>query len=144
LRDLGIALRMTSRMGFGFLLISLFAASAIPPAQGSAGWYPTFPGDTIKVSFCLPSSTNSIAYLQIIDPTVGFKKSVAKIEYRNLKKSTRCLRMAKNSLKYGSSVFELEYPWRVNVRGDFALQLYIPTQKRTLFGWPDGIEMGKP
>ena len=110
----------------------------------SAGWFPTFPGDTIKVSFCLPSSSKSIAYLQITDPTVGLKKNVAKIDYRNLKKSPRCLRMMKDSPNLESGPFALEYEWRVNVKGDFALQLYIPSQKRTLFGWPDGIEMKKP
>ena len=110
----------------------------------SAGWYPTFPGDTIKVSFCLPSSLKSIAYLQVTDPTIGLKKNVAKIDYRNLKKSARCLRMMKDSPIQGSGPFALEYEWRVNVKGDFALQLYIPAQKRMLFGWPDGIEMIKP
>ena len=123
-----------------FLIGAAFPYSSF----ASAGWYPTFPGDTITVSFCLPSSAKSIAYLQIADPTIGVKRIVAKINYRNLKKSARCVRMMKNSPNLGSGPFALEYEWRVNVRGDFALQLHIPPQKRTLFGWPDGIEMTKP
>jgi hypothetical protein len=42
------------------------------------------------------------------------------------------------------SVFMITILVQFSIVGDFALQLYIPTQKRTLFGWPDGIEMGKP
>ena len=139
-----IVLRIFPIMMFAYLFIFLFSFTAIPTAQASAGWYPTFSGDVIKTRFCLPFSTKFTAYLQVTDQPGGFKKTVAKIESRTLKKSPSCSRFMKDSLIPGSGPFELEYEWRVNVSGSFALQLYVPTKKRTFFGWPDGIEVAKP
>ena len=137
------ALRIFPIMMFAYLFIFLFSFSAIPTAQASAGWYPTFPGDVIKTRFCLPFSTKFTAYLQVTDQPGGFNKNVAKIESRALKKSPSCSRFMKDSLIPGSGPFELEYEWRVNVSDSFALQLYVPMKKQTFFGWPDGIEVAK-
>jgi len=135
--------RIFPTMMLAHLLILLFSFTAIPTAQSSAGWYPTFPGDVIKTRFCLPFSTKFTAYLQVTDQPGGFNKNVAKIESRALKKSPSCARFMKDSLIPGSGPFELEYEWRVNVSGSFALQLYVPMKKQTFFGWPDGIEVAK-
>jgi hypothetical protein len=132
--------RIYLKLGFVFLSLGLSNTTAIPASYASAGWYPTSPGDVIKVRYCLPFSAKSTAYLQVANPPSGFKKNVAKIDLRNLKKTPSCIRAMKDSVIAGSGPFEIEYEWRVNVRGDFALQLYIPTKKRTFFGWPDGIE----
>ncbi len=137
---LRIPLRIHLKTGFVFLSLCLSTTNTIPAIHASAGWYPTFPGDVIKVRYCLPFSKEATAYLQVTNPPSGFKKNVAKIDLRNLKKTPSCIRAMKDSVVAGSGPYEIEYEWRVNVRGDFALQLYIPTKKRTFFGWPDGIE----
>ena len=99
------------------------------PANASAGWYPTTPGDVIDVSVCLPRNHSSIIYLQ------GTK---------DLRKNTTFVKMKMkltNDRKYcGKFSREYTYPWKVNTTGGWGLWFYDPKSKILYSGWPDGIE----
>jgi len=136
-----IPLKIYLVFGPAILLLSLFSLTSLPDAQASASWYPTFVGDTIKVRFCLPISGRLTSYLQVTDPPRGFKKNVAVIEARSLKKTPYCLRLMKDSSIPGSRPYQLEYEWPVNVSGSFALQLYVPSMKRSFLAGRTGLKL---
>jgi hypothetical protein len=102
------------------------SASGITTASAGAGFYPTFPGDYIDLSVCLPKGHSGNINLQINN------KTVAKFRMKPGVDQTFCNR--KTEREY---VFE----WKVNTKLSGALGFFDPKSKKRYWGWPDGIEI---
>jgi hypothetical protein len=119
--------------------------SSISSSFGSAGYYPTHPGDKLQVEFCLPASVKSPVYLQLIEPNKTQGLSVATIHFSHLRATPGCRELLKNGLNQrNNGRYELVYNWKVNVVGEHALQLYLPNLHKVIYGYPDGISSVSP
>jgi hypothetical protein len=123
-----------------FALLAIIPSLLIQQANASAGWYPTHPGDVIQLDFCIPSNASSPIFLQLIGDNQKSLKQALKVDLTDLRSSSYCQILKKRtSSKNKLKLLELKYNWRVNVEGDFALQVFIPNLHKSLAGWPDGI-----
>ena len=107
------------------------SVSGTPSASASAGWYPTYPGDYIDLSVCLPIKHGPIIYLQGSDGTKNFKTLV---------KFKPVLSKDVNFCGSKSKEREYIYQWQVNIKGSYGLTFVDPTYHKRYYGWPDGIE----
>ena len=112
-----------------FLLSLALSITGSSPANASAGWYSTIPGDVIEVAVCLPRQHSSIIYLR----GSGFGD-----EFKIFK--TMKMRLTKDHEYCGKFSREYIYPWTVNVAGGWGLSFFDPKYKKSYYGWPDGIE----
>ena len=132
---------MRKRILFGIAFTILLTAVTSSSANASAGWYPTYKGDLIVTEFCIPASSHSPVFLQTMGEDSAWR-TVAVIKFKKLRNDSYC----RNGAKYGFSPtghYHLKYKWKVNIRGSWGMQLYIPNLKSTVYGWPDGIEANK-
>jgi hypothetical protein len=104
------------------------SVSGTPTASAGAGYYPTFPGDYIDLSVCLPKRHSGNIHLQVNN------KTVAKFRMKPGVDQTFCNR--KTELEY-------VYEWKVNTKLSGGLGFFDPKTKKLFWGWPDGIENTK-
>lgn len=124
------------RLGLLVVIMTSAAFLFLTGAHASAGWYPIAKGEVIEVEYCLPTAKVGTLVLQAVG--VGNKvKSVAVVMPSQLKKDSYCA----DDMKYGfgEGLYHFKYKWRVNISGEWGLQLHSPRLKRTFYGWPDGI-----
>jgi hypothetical protein len=130
-------------LSFATLIVGQSVLSA-PSSFASAGWYPTFPGDTISMEFCIPKTAASPALLQL---NAGSSKSrtIYKVNFTHLKSSRYCKNWRKNSsTPQSEELLDLKFDWKVNQKGEFGLELYVPNIRQKIYGWPDGISSKLP
>ena len=132
---------MRKRILFRIAITILLTAVTSSSANASAGWYPTHVGDSIVTEFCIPAGSHSPVFLQTIG--VGSaRKTVAVIKFRNLRIDSYC----HDEAKYGftpAGPYHLKYKWKVNIRGSWGVQLYIPNLRKVVYGWPDGVDVSR-
>jgi hypothetical protein len=130
--------KRASSLSFAALIVGQSLLNQ-PSSFASAGWYPTFPGDIISMEFCVPKTAASPAFLQLNAGT-GKSKIIYKVNFAHLKSSRYCQNWQKDSLKPPSEdLLDLKFDWKVNQKGEFGLDLYVPNIHKTFYGWPDGI-----
>ena len=122
------------KLKIALAVFSLFAINLwiIPSSKASAGWYPTFPGDVIETSVCLPKKHGPVIYLQLTRLGSDFK-TVAKFKPNQIYDPNYC---GKGKPAYG-------YNWTVNVTGEWGIVFFDPAYKKRYNGWPDGISSEK-
>jgi hypothetical protein len=124
------------------LVIFIFFSVSI--ANASAGWYPTQPGEVIQVEFCVPKAAKSPVYLQLNTGKRGQSRNAYKVSFQNLHESSHCRGQEKSSgIPEQHNLLDLKFDWKVTVKGEYGLQLYIPNLHQTISGWPDGISSVK-
>ena len=129
---------MRKRILFGIAFTILLTAVTSASANASAGWYPTHVGDSIVTEFCIPAGSHSPVFLQAMGVGSAWR-TVAVIKFKNLRVDSFC----RDESKYGitpAGLYHLKYKWKVNIRGSWGMQLYIPNLRKIVYGWPDGVE----
>jgi hypothetical protein len=130
-------------MAIVFLLVNSSLLN-LGSAKASAGYYPTNLGDKIQVEFCLPASAKSPVYLQLMEVNKTQGRTVATIHFSHLLATSGCRELLKHGINMGNNgPYDLVYNWKVNVTGGNALQLYVPNLGKAIYGFPDGIQVGK-
>ena len=130
--------KRASSLSFAALIVGQSLLSQ-PSSFASAGWYPTFPGDIISMEFCVPKTATSPALLRF---NAGTRKSktIYKVNFAHLKSSRYCQNWQRNSsIPQSEELLDLKFDWKVNQKGEFGLELYVPNIHKTIYGWPDGI-----
>lgn len=118
------------------LLVTLFTL-ATSSAVASAGWYPTSKGQTLTVEYCLPKAQMGTLVLRGTGAQ-PIPKILAKIKDPILKRDSYCADDLKRGYKQGA--YHFRYSWKVNVTGQYGLDLYSNDTKKKYYGWPDGID----
>jgi len=116
-----------TNLRIAFFLFQLIFGNC-SPAHAGAGYYPTFPGEYIDLSVCLPKGHSGNIHLQVNN------KTVAKFRLKPVVDQTFCNRKTER---------EYVYEWKVNTKLSGGLGFFDPKTKKLFWGWPDGIENTK-
>ena len=117
------------------LLVTILTTTT-SSALASAGWYPINKGETLTVEYCLPKARMGTLVLRGTGNELT-PKILAKIKDSTLKQDSYCADDLKRGYKQGA--YHLKYSWKVNITGQYGLDLYSTNTKKKYYGWPDGI-----
>jgi hypothetical protein len=120
---------MRSRILLALLTSLLIGFINLPAGLASAGYYPTYRGEELRIEACIPAGTNFPLKLQIASTDAT---------WRTVSSVTLNKKIKGNCDKGFSKVKHL---WRVNVQKGGSLRLWDSTKKKSFFVWPDGIEI---
>ncbi|CAB4337486.1 MAG: hypothetical protein F2851_03470 [Actinobacteria bacterium] len=120
---------MKLRVSLALFLAFLIGLANPSASVASAGYYPTYKGEVLRVEACLPIGTVFPLKLQLASTDAKWR-TVATIA---VKKKT------KGTCDKGFS--RMIYGWKVNVSTGGALRIWDSTTKKGFYVWPDGIEI---
>ena len=120
---------MKTRIPLALLFAALIGLVNPSASVASAGYYPTYKGEVLRVEACLPVGTVFPLKLQLASTDAKWR-TVATIAVNKKTKGT-C----------DKGFSRMIYSWKVNVSTGGALRIWDSTTKKGFYVWPDGIEI---